>query len=63
MVGYSERPFERQDELVEKTARLAELDALLDMNERDNEIVGGEPDEGDIALEKGTKVRDRDGAR
>ena len=30
-----------------KTARLDELNILLNMDKRENEIVGGEPDEGD----------------
>ena len=33
------KPFEREDELTAKTARLAELDALLNMDERDGEVL------------------------
>ena len=39
-----------------KTDRLNELNALLNVDKRENEIVGGEPDEGDEPPEK--KPRD-----
>ena len=39
-----------------KTDRLNELNALLNVDKRENEIVGGEPDEGDKPPEK--KPRD-----
>lgn len=39
-----ERPFPQEQELSEKTARLAELNALLDMDHTENEIVEGEND-------------------
>ena len=51
-----EKPFAQEDELKQKTARLNELNALLNVDKRENEIVGGEPDEG----EQPTKSRDRD---
>ena len=35
-----------------KTARLNELNALLNVDKRENEIVGGEPDEGEEPPEK-----------
>ena len=38
-------PFEKEEELQTKSARLAELNILLNMDERENEIVDGEPDE------------------
>lgn len=41
------KPFNQEEELQTKTARLNELNALLNVDKRDNEIVGGEPDEGD----------------
>ena len=31
-----------------KTARLDELNILLNMDKKENEIVGGEPDEGEV---------------
>lgn len=37
-----EKPFPHEEELTTKTARLAELNALLDMDKKDNEIVDGE---------------------
>ena len=42
-----EKPFTKEEELKAKTARLDELNILLNMDKRENEIVGGEPDEGD----------------
>jgi hypothetical protein len=45
------RPFDKEDELVAKTARLAELDALLNMNERGGETIDdgrGDEDEPDF---------------
>ena len=39
-----ERPFPQEEELSQKMERLAELNALLDMDHHDNEIVDGEPD-------------------
>ena len=40
-----EKPFIKEEELKTKTARLDELNILLNMDKRENEIVGGEPDE------------------
>ena len=51
-----ERPFPQEEELQTKTARLNELNALLNVDKRENEIVGGEPDEGEEPPEK--KPRD-----
>lgn len=42
-----EKPFAQEDELQQKMARLTELNALLDMNQGDVHVVGGEPDEKD----------------
>ena len=42
-----EKPFIKEEELKTKTARLDELNILLNMDKRENEIVGGEPDEGE----------------
>lgn len=49
-----EKPFAQEDELQQKMARLTELNALLDMNQGDVPIVGGEPDEKDSQ-----QIRDR----
>ena len=51
-----ERPFPQEEEWKAKTDRLNELNALLNVDKRENEIVGGEPDEGDKPPEK--KPRD-----
>ena len=47
-----ERPFPQEEELKAKTDRLNELNALLNVDKRENEIVGGEPDEGEEPPEK-----------
>ena len=48
-----ERPFAQKDELKTKSARLAELDALLNLEQKDVEIVDEGPDE---EVEAGTKM-------
>lgn len=40
-----DRPFPQEEELATKSARLAELDAMLNMDKRENETVDGEIDE------------------
>jgi len=40
-----EKPFPKEDELKTKSARLDELNILLNLDKRENEIVDGEPDE------------------
>lgn len=49
-----EKPFAQEDELQQKMARLTELNALLNMNQGDVPVVGGEPDEKDSQ-----QIRDR----
>ena len=44
-----EKPFPQEADLKTKMARLDELNILLNMDKRDNELVDGEPDEGDAA--------------
>lgn len=46
------KPFSQEEELKTKTERLNELNALLNVDKRENEIVGGEPDEGEEEPEK-----------
>ena len=46
------RPFLKEQELKEKSERLAELNALLDMDHKDNEIVEGVPETTDKNFEK-----------
>ena len=53
------KPFNQEEELQTKTARLNELNALLNVDKRENEIVGGEPDEGDEAPTPKNKDRER----
>lgn len=40
-------PFAREDELAEKTARLKELNILLNMDEKDKTLIDEAPDEGE----------------
>ena len=42
-----EKPFAKEEELRAKTARLDELNILLNMDKNEKEIVGGAPDEGE----------------
>jgi hypothetical protein len=44
------RPFEREDEYREKSARLSEVNSLLNMDEKDNAALDMEPDEGDVEI-------------
>lgn len=53
-----ERPFTQEEELKTKSARLAELDALLNLEQKDVEIVDEEPDE-ETANQKAVKVISR----
>ena len=41
----SQKPFPHEEELKTKSARLAELNTLLDMDKKDNEIVDSERSE------------------
>ena len=52
-----EKPFAKEEELRAKTARLDELNILLNMDKKENEIVGGEPDEGEPCLLYTSQIR------
>lgn len=54
-----ERPFPQEEELSQKMERLAELNALLDMDHKDNEIVDGEPDVADSSERNRSKEVER----
>ena len=47
-----EKPFAQEQELSEKTARLAELDALLNMDKRENAALDAEPEHTEIETVK-----------
>lgn len=47
-----ETPFAREGELQQKTARLKELNILLNMDQKDKSIMDGEPDEGDETVKE-----------
>lgn len=44
-----EAPFAKEPELTQKTARLKELNILLNMDQKDRSVLDGEPDEGNEA--------------
>ena len=54
-----QKPFIQEEELKTKLARLDELNILLNMDKRDNEIVGGEPDEGEAPNTRKEKTYER----
>ena len=47
-----EKPFEQEQELSEKAARLAELDALLNIDKRENDVLDAEPEHTEIETVK-----------
>ena len=51
--------FNQEEELKTKTARANKLNALINVNKRENEIVITEPDEGDEQPEKKAKEYER----
>ena len=54
-----QKPFIQEDELRSKLARLDELNILLNMDKTENEIVGGEPDEGEVPNTRKEKTYER----
>lgn len=54
-----ERPFPQEEELSKKNERLAELNALLDMNHTENEIADGEQENNDNIEKHAEKLQDR----
>lgn len=55
-----EKPFVHEEELKGKLSRLDELNILLNMDKKENEIVGGEPEEGESEPMKKEKSKERD---
>ena len=54
-----DRPFTQEQEYAEKSARLKELNILLNMDQKDSEILDMEPDEGDTEPAPRTSERER----
>ena len=54
-----QKPFIQEDELRTKLARLDELNILLNMDKTENEIVGGELDEGEVPTARKEKTYER----
>ena len=53
------KPFPRENELKEKSARLDQLNILLNMDKRENEIVDGVQDEGEIQPQRESRDLER----
>ena len=53
------KPFPREEELKAKSARLDQLNILLNMDKRENEIVDGVPDEGEIQPQRESRGWER----
>ena len=52
-------PFEKEQELQTKSARLAELNILLNMDKHENEVLDGRPDEDmDVPEKKAWAMKD-----
>ena len=54
-----EKPFPREEELKKKSARLDQLNILLNMDKRENEIVDGVQDKGEIQPQRESRGWDR----
>lgn len=54
-----QKPFVQEEELKLKLARLDKLNILLNMDKKENEIVGGEPDEGESTEKRKEKAYER----
>ena len=54
-----QKPFVQEEELKSKLSRLDELNILLNMDKKENEIVGGEPDEGESTEKRKEKSYER----
>ena len=54
-----QKPFIQEEELKTKLARLDELNILLNMDKTEHEIVGGEPDEGEVPEKRKEKTYER----
>jgi hypothetical protein len=57
--GELDRPFPQEQEYAEKSGRLKELNILLNMDQKDHEILDIEPGEGDIEITTRTPGRER----
>ena len=53
-----EAPFSKEDELAQKTARLKELNILLNMDQKDNSLIDDAPEE-DMTEKSRTRADER----
>jgi hypothetical protein len=49
--GEQDRPFVQEQEYADKSARLKEVNIMLNMDQKDHELLDAEPDEGDLSQE------------
>ena len=54
-----DKPFPQEEELQQMTTRLNELDILLNLDKRENELADDEPDEGDALTQEKDRGRER----
>ena len=54
-----DKPFDKEEELTEKTNRLGVLNGLLNVDKRENEVIDDEPDEGDEVPSRNVRERER----
>lgn len=54
-----EKPFSKEEELKTNTTRLDELNILLNLDKRENELADDEPDEGEATPERKEKTMER----
>lgn len=54
-----QKPFSKEEELKAKTTRLDELNILLNLDKKENELVDSDLDEGDAQPERKAKERER----
>jgi hypothetical protein len=57
--GEQNRPFAQEQELSEKSSRLKEVNILLNMDQKDHQLLDAEPDEGDITLQPRSRGQSR----
>ena len=54
-----DKPFPQEEKLQQMTTRLKELDILLNLDKRENELADDEPDEGDALTQEKDRGRER----
>jgi hypothetical protein len=57
--GEVDRPFQQEDEYADKSARVKALNILLNMDQKDKEILDMGPDDGDVEQARRSPARER----